>query len=276
MSTRLPLLVGGGLVAALIVTAGCNPPGSTTAATSDTSAAAKSYVAPGREGRVLPVLLGRPLGSGVRRGPAVDAPHLDHPGLRAVPGHRLRLRRGIQGDDGQVHLGRRAPPRAVAKRRRLRRPLAVRQRQRQQPHRPHRPPRLQDPPDPRADPELERQSRVVVRDREQRVRAGGVALLGAAAQGPLRRSVVVRDRVQRHGQRHPRRPQERRDERRLADSHPAVQLGPRIHRQGPELGLGVLDVLQLRDGAPVRSKRRRRRANAITPPSSTGAQRSRR
>ena len=37
--------------------------------------------------------------------------------------------------------------------------------------------------------------------------------------------------------------------RRLADPHAAVQLGPRIDRQGPELGLGVLDLLQLRDGA---------------------------
>ena len=42
--------------------------------------------------------------------------------------------------------------------------------------------------DPRPDPELERQPRLVVRHREQRVRAGRDALLGAAAEGPLRRS----------------------------------------------------------------------------------------
>ena len=103
--------------------------------------------------------------------------------------------------------------------------------------------------DPRADPELERQSRLVVRDREQRVRPRRLALLGAAAEGPLRRSVDLQDRVQRHGERHQDRSEDRRDGGRLADPDAAVQLGPRIDRQGTELGLGVLDVLQLRDGA---------------------------
>ena len=49
------------------------------------------------EGRVLPVLLGRALGPGLRRRPPVDAAHLDDSRLRALPGHRLRLRRGIAG-----------------------------------------------------------------------------------------------------------------------------------------------------------------------------------
>ncbi len=114
MSTRFPLLVGAGLAAALLATAGCNPPGARTAAASDTSAAAKSYRRAGREGRVLPVLLRRPLRPGLRRRPAVDAPHLDDSRLRAVSGHRLRLRRGVEADDGPVHVGRRAPSRAVA------------------------------------------------------------------------------------------------------------------------------------------------------------------
>ena len=47
MSRRFSFLIGGGLTAALIVTAACNPPGSQRAASTDTSAAAKSYVAPG-------------------------------------------------------------------------------------------------------------------------------------------------------------------------------------------------------------------------------------
>ena len=101
------------------------------------------------------------------------------------------------------------------------------------------------------DSELERQPRLVVRDREHRVRAGRDALLGAAAQGPLRRAVEVRGRVQRHGERPQGRSGDRHAVGRLADPDAALQLGPRIDRQGPELGLGVLDLLQLRDGVVV-------------------------
>ena len=54
-------------------------------------------------------------------------------------------------------------------------------------------------PDSRADSELERHARLVVRHRELGVRARRHPLLGAAAEGPLRRAVEVRDRVQRHG-----------------------------------------------------------------------------
>jgi nitrous-oxide reductase len=43
------VLLGGSLAAAFMLTAGCNPPGSQQAATSDTSAAAKSFVAPGQK-----------------------------------------------------------------------------------------------------------------------------------------------------------------------------------------------------------------------------------
>ncbi len=50
MSTRLTLFVCGSLTAALLATAGCNPPGATkSASSSDGSAAAKSYVAPGEK-----------------------------------------------------------------------------------------------------------------------------------------------------------------------------------------------------------------------------------
>ncbi len=136
--------------------------------------------------------------------------------------------------------------------------------------------RLQDQADPRSDSELERQPRLVVRDREQRVRAGRDALLGAAAQGPLRRAVEVRDRVQRHGQRHQGRSGDRHAVGRLADPHAAVQLGPRVDRQGPELGLGVLDLLQLARWHRRRWRPTRPSAIATTRPSSTGARPSRR
>jgi nitrous-oxide reductase len=49
MSTRFSTMIGSGLAAALIFTAACNPPGSQRAATTDTSAAVKSYVAPGEK-----------------------------------------------------------------------------------------------------------------------------------------------------------------------------------------------------------------------------------
>ena len=62
----------------------------------------------------------------------------------------------------------------------------------------------------------------------------------------------------------------------VADPDPAVQLGPRIDRQGTELGLGLLDLVQLRDGRHRRSKRTRPVSIATTRRSSTGAPRSRR
>ena len=78
---------------------------------------------------------------------------------------------------GDVHH-----PGALGNQRRLRRPLAVRQRH-ERPRRAHRPARLQDQADPRPDAERLGQPRVGVRHAEHRVRDGGVALLGSAAQG---------------------------------------------------------------------------------------------
>jgi nitrous-oxide reductase len=49
MSTRFSLVLGGGLAAALIVTAACNPPGSQRVASPESSAAVKSYVPPGEK-----------------------------------------------------------------------------------------------------------------------------------------------------------------------------------------------------------------------------------
>ena len=49
MPTRTSLMLGGGLTAALMLTAGCNPPGAQQAASNDGSAAARTYVAPGEK-----------------------------------------------------------------------------------------------------------------------------------------------------------------------------------------------------------------------------------
>ena len=87
---------------------------------------------------------------------------------------------------------------------------------------------------------------------------------------------ALRDRVQRHGQRPQGRPDDRHAVGRLADPDAAVQLGPRIDRQGAELGLGVLDLVQLRDGADVARGQRDAGSIATTPRSSTGGRPSRR
>ncbi len=47
MSTRVSLILGGSLTVALLLTAGCNPPGSQQTASNDGSTAARTYVAPG-------------------------------------------------------------------------------------------------------------------------------------------------------------------------------------------------------------------------------------
>lgn len=49
MTTRTPIVAAGSLLAALLLTAACNPPGSRPATTADTSAAAKTFVAPGEK-----------------------------------------------------------------------------------------------------------------------------------------------------------------------------------------------------------------------------------
>ena len=144
MSTHFPLLVGASLAVALLATAGCNPPGSPRRRCQRFIRRREVLRPAGREGRVLPVLLRRPFRPGLRCRPPVDAPHLDDSRLRAVSRHRLRIRRGVEADDGPLHVGRRPPSRPVAKRRQVRRPLALRQRQRQQPDRADRSPRLQD------------------------------------------------------------------------------------------------------------------------------------
>ncbi len=49
MTTRASLLIGSSFAAALLLTAACNPPGGTKSASSDSSLAAKSFVAPGQK-----------------------------------------------------------------------------------------------------------------------------------------------------------------------------------------------------------------------------------
>ena len=83
---------------------------------------------------------------------------------------------------------------------------------------------------------------------EIRVRPRRYPLLRPTAEGPVRAPLRVREGVQRHGERPEGRPHHRHAVGRRAGADPAVQLGHRLDRQGPELGLGVLDVVQLRDG----------------------------
>ena len=149
----------------------------------------------GRPRRVLHVLVGRSLRAGLRLRPAVDAPPLDDPGLHALPGDRLRLRRRHEEDARRPDLGRRASSRAVGDQRRLRRPLAVRQRD-ERPRRPHRPARLQDQADLRTGAEHVGQPRLVVRHAEHRVLDDGVAFLDPDPEGHRRADRQVRHRVQ--------------------------------------------------------------------------------
>ena len=107
----------------------------------------------GRPRRVLHVLVGRPLGTGLRLRRARRCVTSS-----TIPVFTPYPATGYGFDDdtkkmlGDADLGRRAPSGAVGDQRRLRRPLAVRQRD-ERPHRAHRPARLQDQADPRADAE---------------------------------------------------------------------------------------------------------------------------
>ena len=201
----------------------------------------------GRPGRVLPVRLGRPLGADVRVRPALRAAHLDHPGVHALPRHRLRLRRRVEEDAGRPHLGRRPPPRPLRDERRLRRALALHQRH-ERPHRPDRPARLQDEADHRARAQRLRQPRLGLRHPRHRVLGDGLALLDPDPEGDGGRGREVRDRLQGRRDRHQGRPQDGRDVDRLADPDAALRLRPRRRRQARLERLGLLHLLQHREG----------------------------
>ncbi len=188
MTTRLTFLVCGSLTAALLASAGCNPPGATKSAKSDTaSAAAKTFVAPGEKDEYYLFYSGGHSGQVYVAGiPSmrhistipVFAPYpatgygfdeeskkmlggftwgdVHHPGLSQTDG-KYDGRWLFVNDNANNRIAR----------------IDLRD--------------FKTQPDPRSHPELERQPRLVVRHREQRVRAGRHALLGAAAQGPLRR-----------------------------------------------------------------------------------------
>ena len=105
-------------------------------------ASAKVYVAPGEYDEFYVFMSGGFSGQVAVYGLPSGRLLKRHPRLLAVRGERLRLQRGDQADaQDQLRLravGRRAPPEAVADRRRARRALAVHQRQQHAAHRAHR------------------------------------------------------------------------------------------------------------------------------------------
>ena len=120
--------------------------------------------------------------------------------LKVIPvfSQNRRERLGLQrrdeadaADDLRLHpVGRHAPPRAVADRRRARWPLAVHQRQQHAARRAHRPHALRDRRDP-PDPERGRRPRVAVHDAEHEVHRLGDALQRADARTPTSRSTAT-------------------------------------------------------------------------------------
>ncbi len=114
---------------------------------------------------------------------------------------------------GESDLGRRAPPRPLGDQRRLRRALAVRQRD-ERPHRADRSPRLQDEADPRPGAQLSRQPRLVVRHAEHGIRDDGQPLLASRCRKGTVGDRQVRHRVQGRHRGRQDRPEERRDDAR--------------------------------------------------------------
>ena len=196
-------------------------------------AAQKTYVAPATSTSTTCSPRAATPGN-LRLRPAVDAAHLDHSRVHALAGHRLRLRRRDQEDARRPDLGRRPSPGAVGDQGRLRRPLAVHQRD-ERPHRAHRPARLQDQADPRPGPQPARQPRLVVRHAEHGVRDDGDPLLGAGAAAPGGvdkyatdyNGIIAGVKID---------PQVRRDVAGLADPDAAVRLRPGRRRQAASDG----------------------------------------
>ena len=173
--TRITAAAVACAAAATVLAASCGRGPSSQAAGGTGDAAEKVYVAPGQYDEFYAFLSGGFSGNLPVYGLPSGPPAPRHPGLLAVPGEGLRLQRADQADaEHQLRLhavGRRASPRAVADRRRARRPLDLRQRQQHAARRPHQPQELRHRGDHR-DPELRRQPLVAVRHPEHRIHRG--------------------------------------------------------------------------------------------------------
>ena len=210
-------------------------------------AAQKTYVAPGDLDEYYLFSSGGHSGQIYVYGVPVDAPPVDDSGLHALPRDGLRLRRRHQEDAGEPDLGRRASPGALGDQRRLRRPVALRERD-ERAGCADRPAGLQNQADPRADPERVGKPRVGFRHAQQRILRHGVTLLDPDPEGDGDRSGQVRHRLQggHHGRQD--RSEERRDVLRLAGPDAALQLRPWRRRQEGVRRLRVLHVVQHRAG----------------------------
>ena len=251
MTSRDLLFTTGVLLTAAAVTTGCRPPGPRTAATTAVAATA-TYVEPGKKDEVLPVLLRRPLGPGVRcrhcrrcgtSPPFPSSPSIPRP---ATASTRSRGRCWATTRWGDVHH----PGLSQTDGKYDGRWLFVN------------------------DNANNRVARVDLRDFKTRQILGPIpnssgnhgssfvtenseyVLVATRFSVPLPKGryaepSTLRVRVQRHGERSQGRSGDGHSVGRLADSHSALQLGSRVDRQGAELRLGVLDLVQQRDGIDV-------------------------
>ena len=249
MSTRFSVLFGGTLTAALLFSAACNPPGSRQVATSPNAAAAKSFVAPGEKDEFYLFYSGGHSGQVYVAG----LPSMRH--IVTIPVFAPYPATGYGFDQesrqmmgrfnwGDVHH----PGLSQSGGKYDGRWLFVN------------------------DNANNRIARIDLRDFKTHQILGPIpnssgnhgssfvtenseyVLVATRFSVPLPKGryadpVRLPDRFQRHGQRHQGRPEERRDVGRMADPDAALQLGSRIDWQGTELGLGVLDLVQLRNGA---------------------------
>jgi nitrous-oxide reductase len=210
MSTRFSLALGG--AALMMLTAACNPPGSQRAAATDSAPAAKSFVAPGEKDEFYLFYSGGHSGQVYVAG----LPSMRHistiPVFAPYPATGYGFDEETKGMLGRFTWG-----------------------------------DVHHPGLSQSGGKYDGRWLFVNDNANNRI--ARIDLRDFKTKQILRRPGGLQDRVQRHGQRHPRRSENGRDVGRLADPDAAVQLGPRVDRQGPELGLGLLDLVQLRDGA---------------------------
>ena len=234
-------------------------------------AAQKTYVAPGDLDEYYMFSSGGHSGQVYVYGLPSMRHLVDHSRLHALPRHRLRLRRRHEEDAGRPDLGRRAPSGAVGDQRRLRRPLALHQRD-ERPRRAHRPARLQDQADLRArSPNVSGNhgSSFVTPNTEYTMMASRFSIpIPKGTYAPIDKYATDYKGVVAA---HQDRSEERRDVARLGDPDAAVRLRPRRRRQAGLRRLDVLDARTTPSARPASSRSPPASAIATTSPPSTGA-----
>ncbi len=269
-SIQAKFVAGFGLLAMAAMLAGCG-------GGSNAPAAQKVYVKPGEHDAYYAFLSGGHSGQVYVYGMPSCRHITTIPVFTPEPAARLRLRRGIEGDAGRLHLGRRAPSGPLRDRRRLRRPLAVHQRHAERPHRPHRPQGLQDP---RRSSARSRTSRrrtparsrrptpsTCSRRRASRCRCPTATVRKVEDYAKDFHGIIAGIKVD---------PKDGTMSMGFEILMPPFDWDLSDAGKGPSHGLAVLHLLQQRDGATTRSRSRRRRTRWTTSPRWTGARRRRR